>query len=62
MARHRRRIRAHAEHDIVRAEVDRLGMAVDLLPPFLDPRWGLERMIAALAKVDERHAGPLPRY
>lgn len=27
----------------------------------LDPRWGLERMIAALAGVDEEYVGPFPR-
>lgn len=31
-------------------------------PAILDPRWGLERMIAALADVPEEHAGPLPQY
>lgn len=28
--------------------------------PILDPRWGLEQMIATLAKVEERHRGPFP--
>jgi hypothetical protein len=30
-------------------------------PPLLDPRWGLERMIASLAHIDAADAGPLPR-
>jgi hypothetical protein len=30
--------------------------------PSLDPTWGLERMIAALANVPEEYAGPLPWY
>jgi hypothetical protein len=32
------------------------------LPACLDPTWGLERMIAALANVPEEYAGPLPWY
>ena len=32
------------------------------LPAVLDPRWGLERMISALANVSGDVAGPLPRY
>ncbi|VXC09844.1 abortive infection system antitoxin AbiGi family protein [Aeromicrobium sp. 9AM] len=28
--------------------------------PLLDPEWGLERMIAALARIDEDDAGPWP--
>jgi hypothetical protein len=31
-------------------------------PAILDPRWGLERMIAALTGVPDEYAGPLPRY
>jgi hypothetical protein len=31
-------------------------------PAILDPRWGLERMIAALAGVPDEFAGPLPSY
>jgi hypothetical protein len=28
--------------------------------PILDPRWGLERMIAAMAKISDEHIGPFP--
>lgn len=49
---------AHRHGDI-RAELDRLGVAE---PRLLDPRWGLERMIAALADVPGDFAGPLPGY
>ncbi|MEV4813315.1 abortive infection system antitoxin AbiGi family protein [Micromonospora avicenniae] len=28
--------------------------------PILDPRWGLERMIAALAEISDEHVGPFP--
>jgi len=28
--------------------------------PILDPRWGLERMIAALAQINDKHIGPFP--
>jgi hypothetical protein len=32
------------------------------VPVILDPTWGLERMIGAIADVPEEYAGPLPRY
>lgn len=28
--------------------------------PILDPRWGLERMIAAMAQISDEHIGPFP--
>lgn len=28
--------------------------------PILDPRWGLERMIAAMARISDEHIGPFP--
>ncbi|WP_430787139.1 abortive infection system antitoxin AbiGi family protein [Actinoplanes sp. G11-F43] len=28
--------------------------------PLLDPRWGLERMIAAMAQISDEHIGPFP--
>jgi hypothetical protein len=28
--------------------------------PILDPRWGLERMIAAMAQISDEHSGPFP--
>jgi serine/threonine protein kinase len=34
----------------------------DVVPAILDPTWGLERMIGAIADVPEEFAGPLPRY
>jgi hypothetical protein len=60
----------HDQHDAIRsmieqAEAERAGEAQvvpEEPPPILDPRWGLERMIAALANVPDEHAGPLPSY
>jgi hypothetical protein len=60
----------HSRHAEVRtaleeAEAERASEAeveADELPAILDPRWGLERMIAALANVADEYAGPLPRY
>jgi hypothetical protein len=44
----------------------RLALAQDQTPDeppaLLDPRWGLERMIAALADVPARYTGPIPWY
>jgi hypothetical protein len=54
------------DHDAFRAELRRRFEAVARRPAFidemqlLDPRWGLERMIAALAGVPPSHAGPFP--
>jgi hypothetical protein len=58
------------QHDALRgmlqqAEAERVSEAEvdpEEPPPMLDPRWGLERMIAALANVPDEHAGPLPWY
>jgi hypothetical protein len=60
----------HDQHDAIRgmlqqAEAERASEAQvdpEEPPPILDPRWGLERMIAALANVPDEHAGPLPSY
>jgi hypothetical protein len=30
-------------------------------PPLLDPRWGLERMIASMSHIDIADSGPFPR-
>lgn len=52
-----------AEH----AELERFLVALDeeqntkwIKRPILDPTWGLERMIAALARVPDDHIGPFP--
>jgi hypothetical protein len=41
---------------------DEVVAVFEVVPAILDPAWGLERMIAALAHVPSRLAGPLPRY
>jgi len=48
-------------HDVVRTALAAVAGAEDV-PALLDPTWGLERMIAALANVPAEYAGPLPRY
>jgi hypothetical protein len=49
----------HAE---VRAALAQARQQGDVVPAILDPTWGLERMIGAMADVPEEFAGPLPRY
>lgn len=48
--------------DVVMAERTRLGKRERPMRPLLDPTWGLERMVGALAGIDEDDAGPIPRY
>jgi hypothetical protein len=49
-------------HPEVRAQLDAAVQPEEDVPAILDPNWGLERMIAALADVPADLAGPLPRY
>jgi hypothetical protein len=50
-------------HAILQADLREAKRAEAEEPPaILDPRWGLERMIAALAGVPDEFAGPLPSY
>lgn len=44
-------------HDTLDAELDALGRRV----PVVDPRWGQERMIAALSGIDRHQIGPFPK-
>ncbi len=44
-------------HDTLDAELDALGRRV----PVVDPRWGQERMIAALSGIDRQQIGPFPK-
>jgi hypothetical protein len=48
-------------HSEVRLKLEQL-QPQDNPPAILDPTWGLERMIAALANVPPEYAGPLPWY
>lgn len=52
------------EHEVVMHELIQLekgmGYATDFLPNLIDPRWGLERMIAKLAQVPKDNIGPFP--
>jgi hypothetical protein len=49
-------------HAILQAEAEAKRAEAEEPPAILDPRWGLERMIAALARVPDKYAGPLPSY
>lgn len=46
-------------NDLIKLEKTK-NYATDTLPRLLDPRWGAERMIAALAGVPQSHVGPFP--
>jgi hypothetical protein len=50
-----------ARHSEVNSALERVRLS-DTPPAILDPTWGLERMIAALADVPPEFAGPLPWY
>lgn len=48
-------------HDDLEGEIDGLDKAWKRRRvPLIDPRWGLERMIAALARIDTDDVGPFP--
>lgn len=47
------------DHEALRAELEELSPPW-AKRPVLDPRWGLERMIAELAGIAEEHVGPFP--
>ena len=50
----------HAELERFLVDIDDAQNTKWTLRPILDPRWGLERMIAALARVPDEHVGPFP--
>ena len=50
----------HAELERFLSEFDQEQNTRWLRRPILDPRWGLERMIVALAKVPDEEIGPFP--
>jgi hypothetical protein len=52
----------HTVHAILQAALEAQRVEAEEPPAILDPRWGLERMIAALAGVPDEYAGPLPSY
>jgi hypothetical protein len=54
------------EHNDIANQLRSISEHEDLVPQepprLLDPRWGLERMIARLAGIPDTDAGPLPSY
>jgi len=48
------------EHGYLRDAMTQMGNGGCPPPPFLDPNWGLERMVSALRGVSPSEAGPLP--
>ncbi|BCY11129.1 hypothetical protein [Actinoplanes sp. L3-i22] len=52
------------DHDALRAEIGALDWvgAQWVARPLLDPRWGLERMIVALAGIEATEIGPFPSH
>ncbi|MFI1996915.1 hypothetical protein [Actinoplanes sp. NPDC020271] len=56
--------RSRADHKALRAEIGALaGVGSQWVArPILDPRWGLERMIVALAGVEATEIGPFPSH
>lgn len=49
------------EHEGIAKDLAELGVHDRWLKrPMVDPRWGLERMIAAMARVNEDYVGPFP--
>lgn len=47
-----------AEHSELRDFV--VSQNWNRVPPFLDPKWGLERMIASMSGIDDEYIGPFP--
>lgn len=50
----------HVELERFLVELDEKQNTKWIKRPILDPRWGLERMIACLAKTPDEHLGPFP--